>query len=256
MNLETIRIAAMDRIDEFSTPSGDVKFSANWWNRQINRVYRFAAQRTGFNVQPVSAELAAGTQSISVDDLKDKAGADINGICWGITRACIRTSWTEDAAPRWESSVLEATSMYDMDDADSGVREWDRGIWDISSRATPRLYWIQWPDFYVFPVPDAYPDPLPDDYKRVLEIWAGIVPTDLTGTDVPSKLPSQFHDMLADGAAAIAQGIDLYAAPQQGRQNIYMDSFEKGIIGLNNFLDGIHRDRQTSIRLDSGGYGG
>ena len=88
-----------------------------------------------------------------------------------------------------------------------------------------------------------------------LYLLGGSLPADLVGeTDIPTGLPSSFHWLLGEGAAAFASGADLYGAPQERRETGALQNFVAGLMALNAYIDSMGRSKMGAIRVDQSLY--
>jgi len=114
--------------------------------------------------------------------------------------------------------------------------------------ATPRYYAIEGSSIVWYPMPDA-------DASAWLR--GGCTPTDLSGdSDVPQVLPAQFHYVLADGIAALAQGIDLSDQNLATRGNNYAQMWASGVNSLKAYINSQQFDREYSMGVDNSQYYG
>jgi hypothetical protein len=121
--LAGIRQIAMDRTDEQHNPLGNERFSVNWWNRQINYVYRFLAEHTGFYVKRTTLTEIVSNYALKLPD----------DFCWGILRV------TYDGIP------LEAVDIFDTDEDSPG--------WETGTSGIPSGYMVAWPNLEFNPIP-------------------------------------------------------------------------------------------------------
>ncbi len=93
------------------------------------------------------------------------------------------------------------------------------------------------PDKCLIKNPTIYLDPIPDTAGTVY-LLAGALPTALSSdSDTITGLPSQFERVISYGAAALSEVSDLYAQPQAGRAQAYVDGFWAGVESIKAYLN-------------------
>lgn len=125
MTLAEIRQLAMDRVDEQTNPATG-RFSTAWWDRQINYVWKFLAQHTGFYIK--RTELSPVSNSWIIPAPSDLA--------WGIMRAT------------YDGTLLEANDIFEVDE--------DAPSWESSTPGTPTTYMVNWPNIELYPLPNRW----------------------------------------------------------------------------------------------------
>jgi hypothetical protein len=121
--LAGIRQMAMDRVDEQTNPDSG-RFSTTWWNRQINYVYRFLAQHTGFYIKRSNVATTANQYIVPAP----------TDLCWGVIHAT------------YEDTPLTAKDTFELDSA--------YPAWERSAEGTPTEYVVNWPNIELRPPPD------------------------------------------------------------------------------------------------------
>jgi hypothetical protein len=118
-----LRQMAMDRVDEQTNPDTG-RFSIAWWNRQINYVYRFLAEHTGFYIKRTELNTVENESGIVLP----------TDIGWGIMRAT------------YDQNPLEADDVFYLDSDNPG--------WELGSQSTPSTYMVNWPKLELYPPPE------------------------------------------------------------------------------------------------------
>jgi hypothetical protein len=71
----------------------------------------------------------------------------------------------------------------------------------------------------------------------------------------PDSLPAEWHTVLAEGAAALAETADLASAEAQGRLSVIGQAFVGGMADLEVYLNTMSRDRTNQVAVENDWYG-
>jgi len=207
----------------------------------------FANQPTGDGVEIVSSSIADTTQTITIYATNNTTGivtsedVALNGVTqvtmtgstWGqvlyaeLDEECAGTITIREASGNATITTIAAGSLT---------------AGDLPTFSEPADYVIVHPNLYVNPVPDA---------ASTLSLLGGTWQADFTtDNDTFTALPSQFHHVWAHGTAAMAEAVDLYGAEQEKRSSIHSEAFWRGIQRINEYLDGINKDRIEAMRIN------
>jgi hypothetical protein len=204
----------------------------------------FASQPGSAAIKVVSSSAADTTQTITIYGTTAVTGVvtaetlTLNGVS---TATTIKTTWDRllyaelSAVCAGTVTISYASTTITTIAIGSTTAGWKPSI------AAPYNYRIQGQNIYFTPVPSE---------NTVVYITGGSVPADLSGeTDTISGLPLQFQWLISVGAAAEAQGINLYDDTGSARTNSYFQQFIGGVQELNKYLNNIDVSRNGSISL-------
>lgn len=110
----------------------------------------------------------------------------------------------------------------------------------------PQFYVVRGNKLCWYPIPDA-------NYTAIA--WGGVMPGDFVVTTddaTPDGLPTQFHWILAEGAAALAKGVDLHDQESANSEDASAKSFFNGVQRLRQWVDILALSDNTMIELDQG----
>jgi hypothetical protein len=207
----------------------------------------FPNQPTGDGVEIVSSSTADTTQTITIYATNNTTGVvstetvslngttqvAMTGSTWGqvlyaeLSAECAGTITIREASANQTITTIAAGSLT---------------AGDLPTFSDPADYVIVHPNIYVNPAPSS---------SCTLNLLGGTWQADFTtDNDAFTALPSQFHYVWAHGTAAMAEIIDLYDAEQQGRSTIHGQAFWGGIQRINQYLDGINKDRVEAMRVN------
>ncbi len=285
-SLAAIRAEAMDLIDEPVNPTTG-KFSLDWWARRINRAKDVLAQETGFNMGfhslsvPISTLYTAlpttlcwgilGVQwnEVALTPMEDSAETIIDRLTFvlnttisaSITTALIVNNPVDSIPTAGTLSIgTERIDYTDFDIATGGATGTFSGMTRAADNTTAAVHsagvavdpWeADTPTEYSIIHPNIYWNAAPG-VAGPARILAGMLPADLTqDTDTITGLPNHFSWVPANGAAAIAEGIDLYDKVQAGRGAAYSQAFWRGVGAITAYMDDIDKRRNGAIQVIS-----